>query len=240
MGGPGRRAARGGLTVWSTAAVAPEDQLDRVAAKRVLRRSIAAGPARPARRRPVGSAHRRLDAVHAGGPDPRAVRHRPRAHARRWTSAAVNIAVVAYRGHRDRRTSSGGPSSSRSTAPARASSETCGSRSFGHLLRQSMSFYDRQKAGVLVSRLTSDIDSMGELVQFGLLQFVSASLLLVFTLVLLFLMSVQLTMVCLVALPIIVFASSASSAARTPRTSTCGIGSARTCRRCRSRSPACG
>ena len=70
-----------------------------------------------------------------------------------------------------------------------------------------MSFYDREKAGVLVSRLTSDIDSMSELVQFGLLQFVSATLLLCLTLVLLFVMSVQLTLVCLVALPIIVAAS---------------------------------
>ena len=78
---------------------------------------------------------------------------------------------------------------------------------FGHLLRQSMSFYDREKAGVLVSRLTSDVDSMSELVQFGLLQFVSASLLLVFTLVLLLLMSVPLTLVCLVALPVVVVAS---------------------------------
>ena len=78
---------------------------------------------------------------------------------------------------------------------------------FGHLLRQSMSFYDREKAGVLVSRLTSDVDSMSELVQFGLLQFVSAWLLLVFTLVLLLLMSVPLTLVCLVALPVVVVAS---------------------------------
>jgi ATP-binding cassette subfamily B protein len=78
---------------------------------------------------------------------------------------------------------------------------------FGHLLRQSMSFYDREKAGVLVSRLTSDVDLMSELVQFGLLQFVSASLLLVFTLVLLLLMSVPLTLVCLVALPVVVVAS---------------------------------
>ena len=80
-------------------------------------------------------------------------------------------------------------------------------RTFGHLLRQSMSFYDREKAGVLVSRLTSDIDSMSELVQFGLLQFVSATLLLCLTLVLLFFMSVQLTLVCLVVLPIIIAAS---------------------------------
>ena len=40
---------------------------------------------------------------------------------------------------------------------------------FDHLQRLSMPFYDREKAGVLVSRMTSDIDSLSELVQMGLL-----------------------------------------------------------------------
>ncbi|MEZ5168045.1 MAG: ABC transporter transmembrane domain-containing protein [Acidimicrobiales bacterium] len=31
---------------------------------------------------------------------------------------------------------------------------------FAKLLRQSMSFFDREKAGVLVSRMTSDVDSL--------------------------------------------------------------------------------
>ena len=52
-------------------------------------------------------------------------------------------------------------------------------RVFAHLLRQSMSFYDREKAGVLVSRMTSDVDSLQELVQFGLIMFTSAALLLI-------------------------------------------------------------
>ncbi len=42
---------------------------------------------------------------------------------------------------------------------------------FGRLQRQSMAFYDREKAGVLVSRMTADIESMSELIQWGLLQF---------------------------------------------------------------------
>ena len=50
---------------------------------------------------------------------------------------------------------------------------------FGKLQKQSMAFFDREKAGVLVSRMTADIESMSELVQFGLLQFVSAFLLLI-------------------------------------------------------------
>ena len=45
-----------------------------------------------------------------------------------------------------------------------------------------MAFFDRNKAGVLVSRMTADIESMGELIQWGLLQFVGAGLLLVITL----------------------------------------------------------
>ncbi|HEY5875183.1 MAG TPA: ABC transporter ATP-binding protein [Ilumatobacteraceae bacterium] len=80
-------------------------------------------------------------------------------------------------------------------------------RVFDHLQQQSMAFFDREKAGVLVSRMTSDIDSMGELVQFGLQQFVSAGLLLVLTLVLLFVLSWQLTLVVLLVLPILVLAS---------------------------------
>jgi ATP-binding cassette subfamily B protein len=47
-------------------------------------------------------------------------------------------------------------------------------RVFHHLLRLSMPYYDREKAGVVVSRMTSDIDSLQELVQLGLLQFVSS------------------------------------------------------------------
>ncbi len=70
-----------------------------------------------------------------------------------------------------------------------------------------MSFFDREKAGVLVSRMTADIESMAELVQWGLLGFMAASLLLVLALVLLFALSWQLTLVALLVLPILVIAS---------------------------------
>jgi ABC-type multidrug transport system fused ATPase/permease subunit len=68
---------------------------------------------------------------------------------------------------------------------------------FGRLQRQSMAFYDREKAGVLVSRMTADIESMSELIQWGLLQFLSAALVLMLAFVLLFAMSWQLTLVAL-------------------------------------------
>ncbi len=80
-------------------------------------------------------------------------------------------------------------------------------RVFDKLQRLSMPFYDREKAGVVVSRMTSDIDSMAELVQMGLLQFVSNVLLLVLSIVVLVVVSWQLALVCLVALPFVVLAS---------------------------------
>lgn len=80
-------------------------------------------------------------------------------------------------------------------------------RVFRHLLRLSMPFYDREKAGVIVSRMTSDIDSLQELVQLGLLQFTSSVLLIVLTLVLLALTSWQLLLVVAIPLPFVILAS---------------------------------
>jgi ATP-binding cassette subfamily B protein len=80
-------------------------------------------------------------------------------------------------------------------------------RVFDHLQRQGLSFFDREKTGVLVSRMTADIESMGELIQWGLLQFVSAGLLVVMSLVLLFTLSWELTLLAMVVFPIIVVAS---------------------------------
>ena len=80
-------------------------------------------------------------------------------------------------------------------------------RVFAHLMRLSMPFYDREKAGVVVSRMTSDVESLQELVQFGLLMFVTNGLLLVFSFIALGVVSWQLLLVCLVALPPVVLAS---------------------------------
>jgi ATP-binding cassette, subfamily B, bacterial len=80
-------------------------------------------------------------------------------------------------------------------------------RVFDHLQRLSMPFYDRSKAGVLVSRMTSDVDSLAELIQMGLAMFVSNSLLLVVSILVLASVSWQLLAVCIVALPPVVLAS---------------------------------
>ena len=80
-------------------------------------------------------------------------------------------------------------------------------RVFDHIQKQSLAFFDRNKSGVLVARMTADIESMAELVQWGLLQFVAAILLVVFALVLSFVMSWQLALVGLLVMPIIIVAS---------------------------------
>lgn len=80
-------------------------------------------------------------------------------------------------------------------------------RVFDHLLRLSMPFYDREKAGVVVSRMTSDVDSLQELVQMGLLQMVSSLLLIVGSVIVLAIVSWQLLLVCLIPVPFVVLAS---------------------------------
>ncbi|HEX7169049.1 MAG TPA: ABC transporter ATP-binding protein [Acidimicrobiales bacterium] len=80
-------------------------------------------------------------------------------------------------------------------------------RVFDHLLRMSQSFYDRELTGKLVARMTSDIDSLQELVQQGLVMFINNALLLVVAIFVLLYMSPVLALVCLVALPIVVMAS---------------------------------
>ena len=80
-------------------------------------------------------------------------------------------------------------------------------RVFAHLLRLSMPFYDREKAGVVVSRMTSDVDSLQELVQMGVIQLVSSCLLIAGSVVVLALVSPQLLLVCLIPVPVVVLAS---------------------------------
>jgi ATP-binding cassette subfamily B protein len=78
---------------------------------------------------------------------------------------------------------------------------------FAAMQRQSMEFYDRNKAGVLVARMTADIETMGELIQWGLLQFLASGFLVVMAFVVLFSLSWHLTLVVLIVFPVIVVAS---------------------------------
>ncbi len=80
-------------------------------------------------------------------------------------------------------------------------------RLFDHIQRQPLAFFDRHQSGVLVSRMTADIESMAELVQWGLLQFVAAVFLVVLALGMMLALSWQLTIVALLVMPVVVVAS---------------------------------
>jgi ATP-binding cassette subfamily B protein len=80
-------------------------------------------------------------------------------------------------------------------------------RVFDHLLGLSMDFFGAQPAGRLVARMTSDIEALTELVQTGLVLFVTNALLLAGSVAAVVVLSPRLAAVCLLALPAVVVAS---------------------------------
>jgi ATP-binding cassette subfamily B protein len=80
-------------------------------------------------------------------------------------------------------------------------------RVFGHLLSLSMSFFDREQTGRLVSRMTQDIDALEMLVQQGLLIFVSSGLIFTTVMVIMVVESPLLFLLCLITLPWVVRSS---------------------------------
>ncbi len=191
--------------MWAAHAVSEEDRLDREQAKRVLRRTaqLAVPFRRPALLALVFIALSTSSAVLGplllrygidqgiNGDDPAALNLA--------IALYVLVAIVAYLGSRQQyiHVNIAGEGLLRALRL----------RLFAHIQRQSLAFFDRNKAGVLVSRMTADIESMSELVQWGLLQFVSAALMVTFALVVLLIMSWQLTLLALLVLPFIALAS---------------------------------
>ena len=80
-------------------------------------------------------------------------------------------------------------------------------RVFAHLLSLSMSFFDGEQTGRLVSRMTSDIDALENLVQQGIVIFVTSSLLFVGVVVVMAILSPLLFLATLVVLPPVVVSS---------------------------------
>lgn len=78
---------------------------------------------------------------------------------------------------------------------------------FDHLQRLSMPFYDRERAGVVVGRMTSDIDQMEDLVQQGLVLMLTNGILMSVAVVFLAVVSWELFLICLIPLPFVVAAS---------------------------------
>ncbi len=80
-------------------------------------------------------------------------------------------------------------------------------RVFRHILSLSMSFFDREQTGRLVSRMTTDIDALENLVQQGMVIFVTSSLLFAGVIVIMAVLSPLLFVVTMVVLPPVVVAS---------------------------------
>ena len=79
--------------------------------------------------------------------------------------------------------------------------------SFDKLQALPLGFFERERAGVLVSRLTSDVQSLNELVREALVEIVGSALQIVITVTALLYLSPRLAAISLVALPIIVGSS---------------------------------
>ena len=80
-------------------------------------------------------------------------------------------------------------------------------RVFAHLLSLSMSFFDGEQTGRLVSRMTSDIDALENLVQQGIVIFVTSGLLFLGVIVVMAILSPLLFLATLVVLPPVVVSS---------------------------------
>jgi ABC-type multidrug transport system fused ATPase/permease subunit len=78
---------------------------------------------------------------------------------------------------------------------------------FEHLQRLSIRFYSRNKAGVLISRLTNDVQALDQLVTEGISTLFSATLTLAGTAVILILLDPELAMITFLTFPVLLVAS---------------------------------
>jgi ABC-type multidrug transport system fused ATPase/permease subunit len=76
-------------------------------------------------------------------------------------------------------------------------------RIFSHLQGQSIGFFSRNKTGVLISRLTNDIQALDQLVTDGVVTLFSSTLTLVGTVVILLLLDFELALVTFLAFPVL-------------------------------------
>ena len=75
-------------------------------------------------------------------------------------------------------------------------------RLFGHLQRLSLGYYERNRTGATVSRITNDVEALDQLVTDGISSLVQNSLVLVGTVIVLFLLDWRLALATLVVLPL--------------------------------------
>src|SRR5205807_3223163 len=76
-----------------------------------------------------------------------------------------------------------------------------------HLQRLSLGFYERNRAGVLISRLTNDVEAIDQLVTDGVTSLVQNTLTLVGTAILLFVLDWRLALATLAVIPLMSIAN---------------------------------
>jgi ATP-binding cassette subfamily B protein len=78
---------------------------------------------------------------------------------------------------------------------------------FEHLQKLSIGFYSRNKAGVIISRLTNDVEALDQLVTDGVVTLFSASLTLIGTAAILLLLDVKLALITFLTFPVLLIGS---------------------------------
>ena len=101
-------------------------------------------------------------------------------------------------------------------------------RLFDHFQRLSLSFHERYTSGRVISRLTSDVDALAELLAYGLTTLSWSVLFLIGITVLMFLLDVKLALVAMVSLPFVIaftiwFRARSSLAFRATREGVTGV-----------------
>jgi ABC-type multidrug transport system fused ATPase/permease subunit len=74
---------------------------------------------------------------------------------------------------------------------------------FSHLQRLSIGFYSRNRAGVIISRLTNDVEALDQLVEDGLATLIQSGLTLIGVVVILFVLDPHLALLTFLALPVL-------------------------------------
>lgn len=191
--------------MWGGAAVAPEDRLDAAQTRAVLGRTLRM--ARPYARTGTAAFVCVLATTACSLAGPVLVRHGIDAGIRARDAGALDAAVAGYVLVTLAAYAFGRLQHLYLNRTGEGFLRDLRLRVFRRLQAQSLAYYDRNKAGVLVSRMTADVESMGELIQWGLLQFVASGILLVGSFAVAVTLSWQLTLVVLLVFPVLVAAS---------------------------------
>ena len=96
---------------------------------------------------------------------------------------------------------------------------------FEHLQRLSLGFYERNRAGVIISRLTNDVEALDQLVTDGVSSLVQNTLTLVGTAILLFILDWRLALATLTVIPVMSVGTCSSAATRRAPTAPSASGS---------------